>query len=118
MRMLQSIDSRLATLLLSCHPDRGSIGIARPDTFLSPTNINSMLLQRQRHRAVIACGCDYDADRRYRPFDQRDRQSTSITVAILLSIPPAAAMSPSQPLPLLSLLDSCSALVAVFSMGS
>jgi len=43
---------------------------------------------------------------------------TSITVAILLSIPPAAAMSPSQPLPLLSLLDSCSALVAVFSMGS
>jgi simple sugar transport system permease protein len=45
MRVLQSIDSRLATLLLAAILIAGTLGLARPDTFLSPLNINSMLLQ-------------------------------------------------------------------------
>jgi simple sugar transport system permease protein len=45
MRVLQSIDSRLATLLLAAILIAGTLGIVRPDTFLSPLNINSMLLQ-------------------------------------------------------------------------
>ena len=45
MRVLQSIDSRLVTLLLAAILIVGTLGIVRPDTFLSPLNINSMLLQ-------------------------------------------------------------------------
>jgi simple sugar transport system permease protein len=45
MRVLQSIDSRLVTLLLAAILIVGTLGMVRPDTFLSPLNINSMLLQ-------------------------------------------------------------------------
>ena len=45
MRALQSIDSRLATLLLAAILIAGTLGIVKPNTFLSPLNINSMLLQ-------------------------------------------------------------------------
>jgi simple sugar transport system permease protein len=45
MRILQSIDSRLATLLLAAILIAGTLGIVKPQTFLSPLNINSMLLQ-------------------------------------------------------------------------
>ena len=45
MRLLRSIDSRLVTLLLAAILIAGTLGILRPDTFLSPLNINSMLLQ-------------------------------------------------------------------------
>ncbi len=45
MRVLQSIDSRLATLSLAAILIAGTLGLVRPDTFLSPLNINSMLLQ-------------------------------------------------------------------------
>jgi simple sugar transport system permease protein len=43
--VLQSIDSRLVTLLLAAILIVGTLGMVRPDTFLSPLNINSMLLQ-------------------------------------------------------------------------
>ena len=45
MRVLQSIDSRLVTLLLAAILIVATLGMVRPDTFLSPLNINSMLLQ-------------------------------------------------------------------------
>jgi simple sugar transport system permease protein len=45
MRVLRSIDSRLVTLLLTAILIVGILGILRPGTFLSPLNVNSMLLQ-------------------------------------------------------------------------
>jgi simple sugar transport system permease protein len=45
MKGLQSIDSRLAILVLAAILIAGTLGVIRPDTFLSALNINSMLLQ-------------------------------------------------------------------------
>jgi simple sugar transport system permease protein len=91
MRVLQSIDSRLATLLLAAILIAGTLGIARPDTFLSPTNINSMLLQSSVIGllslavaiTMLTGGIDLSIN--------ATANLTSITVAILLSkmVPPA-----------------------------
>jgi simple sugar transport system permease protein len=85
MRVLQSIDSRLATLLLAAILIAGTLGIARPDTFLSPANINSMLLQSSVIGllslavaiTMLTGGIDLSIN--------ATANLTSITVAILLS---------------------------------
>ena len=85
MRVLPSIDSRLATLLLAAILIAGTLGIARPDTFLSPANINSMLLQSSVIGllslavaiTMLTGGIDLSIN--------ATANLTSITVAILLS---------------------------------
>jgi simple sugar transport system permease protein len=85
MRVLQSIDSRLATLLLAAILIAGTLGITRPDTFLSPANINSMLLQSSVIGllslavaiTMLTGGIDLSIN--------ATANLTSITVAILLS---------------------------------
>ena len=121
MRVLQSIDSRLATLSLAAILIAGTLGIVRPGTFLSPLNINSMLLQSSVIGllslavaiTMLTGGIDLSIN--------ATANLTSIVVAILLSHDRSrrgAATSRSQSLPLLLSLDSWSALVVVFSMGS
>ena len=121
MRVLQSIDSRLATLLLAAILIAGTLGIVRPDTFLSPLNINSMLLQSSVIGllslavaiTMLTGGIDLSIN--------ATANLTSIAVAITVvqdGSSGRAAMSRSRSLPSLLSLDSWSALVVVFSMGS